>query len=102
MPAGERRGEKLWLQRGAFLPAQRPALRTASGRSLLSLRSRSLHRVPFRKSFRPPPDTPRRPCAQKLFFILVGIVNQDAVVIVGRGFQALVDLIPLRGNFIQE
>src|SRR5215831_11922778 len=39
---------------------------------------------------------------QNLFFILIGIVNQDAVVVVGGGFQALVGLIPLRGNFIQE
>src|SRR6478609_10878096 len=100
MPAAGRRSEKLWLQNEAFLPAQRPALRTASGKSWLSLRSRPLHRIPFRKILQLLPRALRR--AQKLFFVLVGIVNQDAVIVVGGGFQPLVGFIPLRGNFIQK
>src|ERR1044071_5969028 len=99
MPEGAQQSEKLWLQREGLLPVRDLASRTTSGRSLfLSLRSRPLHRIPFRKILRLLPHAPRRAHARKLLFVLVGIVNQDAVVIVGRAFQALVSFIPLRGK----
>src|SRR5712691_10675188 len=102
MPAVAQRSEKLWPQRKAFLPARGLAWRTTSGKSLLSLRSRPLHRPSFPKILRLLPHAPRRARAQELLLVRVGIVNQDAVVIVCRGFQALVNFIPLRGSFIQK
>src|ERR1041385_1631436 len=37
-----------------------------------------------------------------LLFVLIGIINQDAVIIVGRTLQPLIRVIPWSRNFVQK